>query len=325
MKLGEQIIFPPNKAVTPLNIHKPTTPVTLYTSRTNLFGVKAFGNYGLYHSGLFFKTSDATWVIDLAIEGGFANLIPSVKNGEVIMTNPIILEYYSPESKQKWGPYWSDIGNPVCTISPSQYEKLIDTILNNIGPKYPKYLLFGISAKPYYTIEDDQDKIVSTIYASDNTCDKLPMRCYEWLNEEYGTEIKPFAITRLTLTTPQDPVPINNMKDPGLVNYANKMQYLIQIFGKISNKDPAGIYNILTELMKTEGGFDYFEYVYALNNKTDAPQWYKLPTRDVSISAEDMYFKLLKSNCPNMCVVFVLIGMIVLIGLLLFLVLRKQD
>jgi hypothetical protein len=293
---------------------------TDYQNSDTCCGAKAFGDYGLYHSGLFFRTSDATWVIDLAIEGGFANLISSIdKSGEVTMTNPIILEYYSPESKQNWGSYWNDIGDPVCTISPSQYEKLIDTILNSIGPEYNKYLLFGITSKPYYTIEDNQDKIVSTIFASDNTCDKLPMRCYEWLHQEYGTEIKPFAITRLALTTPQDPVPINNMKDPGLVNYTKKTQDLVGILARISSKDINGVITIYKELMAQKDGFHYFEYVYALNNKTNAPQWYKLPTRDVSISAEDMYFELPKSVCPNRCVLFVLIGMFVLVGILLFL------
>lgn len=325
MSLGEQIIFPPNLASKSFKIHKPTSEVTLYTCRTNLFGVKAFGDYGLYHSGLLFKTSDATWVIDLAIAGSFARLIPFLKNQEVTIDNPIILEYYSPETMAKWGPYWNDKGNPVCTISPSQYEKLIDTILNNIGPKYDKYVLFSVTAKPYYTIEDNEDKVVSTIFASDNTCDKLPMRCYEWLHQEYGTEIKPFTITRLALTTPQDPIPINNMKDPGLVKYTQEIQQFVNILSSIHTKDVQQAIKIFQEIMAQKNDFNYFEYVLALNNTTNTQQWYKLPTRDVSISAEDMYFKLPQSNCPNRCVLFVLIAMVVLIAILLFLVSRNQD
>jgi hypothetical protein len=328
MSLGEQIIFPPNLVKSSFSIHKPTTPVTLYTSRTNLFGVKSLGDYGLYHSGLLFKTSDATWVIDLAIEGNFANILPYLDDQKksVKIDNLIILEYYSPETKQKWGSYWNDIGDPVCTISPSQYEKLIDTILKNIGPKYNKYLLFSITAKPYYTIEDNQDKIISTIFASDNTCDKLPMRCYEWLNQEYGIEIKPFAITRLALTTPQDPIPINDMKDPGLVKYTQEIQQYVGILSSLHNKDVNGLIKIYREIMAQKNDFNYFEYVLALNNTTNTQQWYKLPTRDVSISAEDMYFKLPKSG-SNRCVLFVLIAMVVLIALLLllFLIRKKQD
>jgi len=114
------------------------------------------------------------------------------------------------------------------------------------------------------------------------------------------------------------------MKDPGLVKYTQEIQHYVGILSSLHNKDVNGLIKIYREIMAQKNGFDYFEYVLVLDNNTNTQQWYKLPTRDVSISAEDMYFKLPKSG-SNRYVLFVLIAMIVLVVILLFLICKKQD
>jgi len=314
------IIFPSDKK--PL-IAKPDGPVDLYVCRTDVFGSKLLGDRGLYHSGLLFEYGNTSWVIDLSIKGSMAALIPQLTNdGKVIVDNPIVLEYYSPESANSWQPYWDNKGTKICTISSSLYNKLIDYILNTFAPFYNRYIPFGITNKPFYYISGNEDKIDSTIYAIDNTCDKLPMRCFEWLQKEHGVTSLPFPVTRLVLSVDEKPIPITNMKDTGLVAYTKMMQNYVQAFEKIHRKDPSSFINIIDLLTRTEET-NILEYVLSLDNVTQKPQWYKLPNTDVSISAEDMYFKLDNRRVYTIIIVVSLI--LLVIAILLFLAFKSRE
>lgn len=318
MSYNPLIIFPPNEKSI---IVKKDVPVDLYVVRTNLFGSEILGNRGLYHAGLLFESENISWVIDLSIEGNMGAMIPYLTNdGEVEVNNPIVLEYYSPETIDSWRDYWNIKSDKICTISPYVYDKLLDYIMKTLGPKYDRYIPFSITNKPFYTVNGEQDKIVSIIYASDNTCDKFPMRCFEWLHKNHSIDIKPFPITHMVLTVNQKPIPITDMKDPGLVSYTKKMQNYIESFKKINSKDPASLIDIYKyySSKKEDNDINTLEYVLSLDNLTQKPQWYKLPIDDVAISVQDMYFKII--NKSNYTLIIVLA---VLLAILLFIVFKK--
>lgn len=320
MNYQPTIIFPTNSQPT---ISKTDKDVDLYVVRTDVFGSKLLGDRGLYHSGLMFRSKSTSWVIDLSIKGSMVSIIPYItKDGEVAVDNPIIIEYYSPETEQLWQSYWTNKGSKICTLSPQLYNKLLDYMLKELAPAYDKYIPFSISNKPFYSISGKQDTIVSEIYASDNTCDKLPMRCFEWLQDNHGIDCKPFPVTRMVLSVDQKPIPIKNLKDPGLIDYTDKIQKYVQIFSKIHRKDPSSMVD-LYDLLSKQQNLNILEYILALDNATHKPQWYKLPTRDVSISAEDMYFQLPKRDNNLTVIIVVVLGLLTL-AILLFLLHRKK-
>ena len=318
MSHGEVIIFP---STTNTDIFKPNEYVNLYVCRTNVFGSKVLGDRGLFHSGLLFESGENTWVIDLSIKGNMGGLIPYINNGDVTLDNYTVLEYYSPATKNTWEKYWSNKGKKICSISPSLYKKLIDYILREIGPRYNRYALFSISSKPFYTIRGNKASSTSTIYTSDNTCDKLPMRCFEWLQKEHGVRSEVFPITLILLSIDQKPTLITNMNDNGLVKYTTTIRKYINLFNdfnKIHSKDVDGLYSSITNLQQSD--VNILEYVVSLNNDTEKVEWYKLPVNDVSISATDVYFKV--SSSKFRCV-FIIVLILVLISIVLFLIFRN--
>lgn len=300
---GDQTIVP-----------KSDSDVDLYVVRSNLFGSRILGNRGLYHTGLMFQSQNSAWVIDLAINNNFSSLIPYLNDeGEVSTDNSIIIEYYSPDTQESWKSYWKYKSSKICTLSPQLYDKLIDYILKELAPKYDRYILFSISNKPLYNISGKQDIMVSEMYSADNTCDKLPMRCFEWLQKNHNVKIQSFPITRIVLSVDQNPIPITDMKDPGLVEYTRKIQNYKEIFSKIHSKDPSSMISLYEQhkLMNNDY-FNILEYVLSLDNKTYKPQWYKLPTNDVSISAEDMYFRIPQKNGRWTLIIIIIIALLIL-------------
>jgi hypothetical protein len=318
-KYTPQIISPKNKSV---QVKYPNVieDVDLYVYRTNVFGSKALGDRGLYHSGLLFESGSKSWVIDLSIYKDMGTLIPNIINDTVVPNNINVLEYYSPEDKSKWSSYWNIKSEKICTISPKIYIKLLSYILDDFAKIYKYYVLLSISNKPLYIIKNNKGTTVSIEYTDDNTCDKLPMRCFEWLNKKYNISIKPFPITRLVMGIDSLPVKITNMKDPGLLSYVMSLHKYIDIMEAINKKDYSTVFTILQRL--NDNKFNILEYTQSIDPDTKEQFFYKLPSTDVSLSAIDLYYKIDNKSMNYLLITILILVILIIIMTILFVTLK---
>jgi hypothetical protein len=272
-------------------MHQPTSDCTLHVVRTMLFGSVALGNKGIYHHGLLMKTDDAIWVLDLSIQGAMSSLIPYLdKNGNVTIDNLIVIGYYPPSEHDQWGDYWQFETDPICTISASLYHNLAHYLIDIFSPTHNRYDIFMITDKPHYNITGDIEHSWSTIFASPNTCDKLPLAAFEWLHKHHSVSIKEFPIERIVLETEIRPEKITNMKDPGLVAYAREMSQYINVFKDIDSHNYKGLFEAISTLSK-HVGIPFLQYVVALDPKTKEQHFYKMNVKDLAVSGTDVFYQ----------------------------------
>jgi hypothetical protein len=268
--------------------HRPSGPVECRVVRADLVGIAALGARGIFHAGLLFSTPSAEWAIELTIPS-FGTLVPKIVDGAVEVDNFVVLGYYPPLDAHLWRSYWTHTSKTVCTISPAQYAGLMKHVVARIGPQSPRYVLFNTMGKPNLVLDGDVEVQTDYTYTADNTCDKLPMRCFEYLRSAHGVSIGAFPITRVALQSLTPPRKVDST-DPGLLAYAREVGGFVDAFTKLASKHYLGAVELLLTLSTAHIGA--FRYVLSLDFDTNEQSYYMLPLEDTSLSISDVYMDL---------------------------------
>jgi hypothetical protein len=267
--------------------YRPVGPVDCYVVRATLFGVRALGARGIYHSGILCVGDSREWAFELTLDD-FANLIPTIVGGRVVVNNEMTLGFYPPIDAHMWRPYWTEKSQRVCRLSPEQHDAMVAYMLGDFGPKFPRYTLFGITGKPALLLGGDArtERTSCGVYTVDNTCDKLGMRVFEWVHGAFPeVAIAPYPVTRAVLQTPTAPTAVAP-DDPGLVAYARSLQAMRAEFAAVKRNDYAALLALLRSI---RSAVPPFKYVLSLDANTFAQSYYVLPLDDVSFVVEDVW------------------------------------
>jgi hypothetical protein len=271
--------------------HQPRGPVQCRVVRADLVGLGAFGARGIYHSGILFSTADAEWALELTISN-LASLVPRVVAGRVEVDNLVQLNYYPPLDAHLWRSYWTVTSDLVCTISPAEYAATMRHVTDRIGPEFPRYVPFQFSDKPDLALDGSTGIQTTTVQTVQNTCDKLPMRIFEYLRSAHGVEIAPFPVTRIFLQTAEPARPVAPT-DPGLLAYAAEAQQLIGPLTALSNKDYMGAIKLIVGFSANPAHVGAFRYFFSLGfDPPHTQSYYVAPAHDTSISISDVYVDL---------------------------------
>lgn len=265
-------------------MYKPTESVDCFVVRADLFGKHAFGQRGVYHTGMLFKTRDKEWALELVLND-FSTLLPRIVNGKAVNDNFMTLGYYPPLDAHLWRSYWTVTSARVCTLTPIQYEALVHWILSDFGPAFPRYVPFGITGKPVAVVGVESERQTDRVYTIQNTCDKLGMRSFEWLASYQGVKVEPFPVTRLALQTALAPVRVAPT-DPGLLAYAREIESFRGDFAALSNKDYGGLIKLMVDLKTAKVG--PFQYTLSLDPVTFEQSFYELSPNDLTVSISDV-------------------------------------
>ncbi len=281
--------FYPNRPAG-LALYEPTGPVECRVVRADLVGAAAFGARGIFHAGLLFSTPEAEWAIELTIPS-FGELVPTVQDGKVVANNRMSLNYYRPLDAHLWRPYWTLTSDLVCTITPHQYRGAMKHVTDVIGPQFPYYVLATIAYKPNLRFEGQTGVQTTTVQDQDNTCDKLPLRIFEYLHSAHGVRIAPFPVTRIFVQI-TDRARKVAPDDPGLLAYARELDSITGALADLGNKNYVGALKVIAGFI---AGDKVAPFRYFLGLDLEPPyaqSYYLVPSYDSSISISDVMLDL---------------------------------
>jgi hypothetical protein len=288
--MSEPIFHRTSKSVP---MYEPTASVDCYVVRAALFGIEELGKRGIYHSGILFNSIGRQWAFELILSD-FGNLIPRIVNEAVEVDNFITIGYYPPLDAHLWRSYWTETSARVCTIEPMQYKALVEYILQDFGPRFPRYVPFGIYGKPMVNLLGSSTEIqTSNVYTVDNTCDKLPMHCFQWLSSAYSVLVAPFPVTRIALQTPTPPKRMSPTSSE-LLAYAQELDAFKSEFSLISHRNYLALPALWYSLKHAKSG--PFRYALSIDPVTSEQSYYQLPKDDVTVAITDVFLRVMPDN-----------------------------
>jgi hypothetical protein len=264
-------VFPPSKA----EVHDPGA------SDVELYVVRAPRDH---HSGLMFVTPQASWVLDLALAGTFAALLPVVSDGAATAKNFAVVGYYSPQDHAKWRPAWERSGPSVATVSAELCRRVTRYVVDVLGPTFSRYVLFGQAATPVLSAAGGVETQSAVVFSDASTSDRLPQGVFEWLYYEQGVDVGLFPVTRFVLSSAGPPTRVGD-RDPGLLAWARDVAVHEPAISDVSGREVDAAHRVLTELCKS--AVDPLRYVASLEPGTGKQRWWKVaPGKVVVVDAQ---------------------------------------
>lgn len=253
-------VFPPSKA----EVHNPgTSDVELHVVRVP----------GDRHSGLMFVTPQASWVLDLALAGTFAAMLPVVCDGAATAKNFVVVGYYPPHDHSKWSLGWERTGPPVATVSAEVSRLITRYVVDVLGPTFSRFVLFGQAATPIISAAGGVETQSTVIFSEASTSDRLPQGVFEWLYYEQGVDVGLFPITRFILLSSGPPTRVDD-NDPGLLAWARGVAVHETAISNVSGREVNRAHRVMTELCTS--AVDPLKYVASLEPVTLKQRWWKV-------------------------------------------------
>jgi hypothetical protein len=257
-------VFPPSKA----KVHDPgTSEVDLYVARVP----------GDRHSGLMFVTPQASWVLDLAVAGTFAALLPVVCDGAATAKNFAVVGYYPPGDHAHWRTGWERSGPadgpPVATVSADMSRRIARYVVDVFGPSFPRYVLIGQAATPVLSAAGGVETQSAVVFSEASASDRLPQSVLEWLYYEQGVDVRLFPVTRFVLSSSDPPTQVSN-KDPGLLAWARDVAVHEAALSEVSGREVDRAHRLMGELRGS--AVDPLAYVASIERTTREQRWWRV-------------------------------------------------